>query len=387
MQKKIISNVFTVLLGIFFSLVLLETGVRFLQLSSGLTYQPDKEIGWTHIPDHNYVKYVEGREIDVHINSKGLRDAEYPYDKPNGVFRILALGDSLTEAVQVRLEDSFTKLIETRLNSHSSQQATGFEVINAGTSGYGTDNELLFLQHEGYRYQPDIVLLGLYIGNDIRNNSHTLETLDTGGSRKPYFEFENGKLAARANPFTGQVSLLSRIKRFLNMHVRSYSFLREMKDNFRHTETLEAAGLPLDFNLFAKNYTDEWTNAMQVTKALLQMLDNETRKFGSRLHIVLIPSQMQVHDHIWNSQKDVYPEMLHSNWDVDKPVRDLADHLSRLGIPYTDLLPGFRRHSDMTGKELYLRSDGHLNEDGHELAAELILQDLEKLNLHRSTAE
>jgi hypothetical protein len=75
------------------------------------------------------------------------------------------------------------------------------EVLNAGTSGYGMDNALLFLRHEGYRYNPDVVLLALYIGNDILNYWYLLENIDTGGFRKPYFTPGDTSLEINAFPF------------------------------------------------------------------------------------------------------------------------------------------------------------------------------------------
>ena len=43
------------------------------------------------------------------------------------------------------------------------------EVLNAGVSGYSTDQELLLWRSEGVRYAPDGVVL-VYVSNDPVNN-------------------------------------------------------------------------------------------------------------------------------------------------------------------------------------------------------------------------
>ena len=58
-----------------------------------------------------------------------------------------------------------------------------FSVINSGVSGWGTDQEYLFLKREGFKYSPDVVVLAFLIVNDIRNNSVSIQY----GMHKPVF--------------------------------------------------------------------------------------------------------------------------------------------------------------------------------------------------------
>lgn len=80
------------------------------------------------------------------------------------------LGDSFTEAQQVPGERSFSELLEVGLS-----RAGPAEVINAGISGFGTDNALLFFEHEAYKYVPDLVVLAFCVCNDVRSNWYRLE--------------------------------------------------------------------------------------------------------------------------------------------------------------------------------------------------------------------
>ena len=96
------------------------------------------------------------------LNSKGLRDFEYGYEKPPGVFRILGLGDSFTFGQEVPREKTFLKKLEKRLNESGGIK---YEVINMGMRGHNTVQELELFQKEGIKYHPDLVLLNFVIND------------------------------------------------------------------------------------------------------------------------------------------------------------------------------------------------------------------------------
>lgn len=101
--------------------------------------------------------------VEVRINSKGLRDAEHAYEKPAGRFRILVLGDSITFGWGVPADRSYPKVLETALNAGG--KGRRFEVLNAGVGNYGAAEELAFLEAEGWKYRPDLVILGYYVND------------------------------------------------------------------------------------------------------------------------------------------------------------------------------------------------------------------------------
>lgn len=118
---------------------------------------------WGHIPNSSSDSYTG---VPVRINALGLRDHEIALPKPPGVFRIVALGDSVTFGFGVRLEDTYVKRLEARLNAAGHGRAPRFEVLNAGADGEGLPYYLDFLRTTGARLEADLVLLGLTM-NDI----------------------------------------------------------------------------------------------------------------------------------------------------------------------------------------------------------------------------
>ena len=104
-------------------------------------------------------QFVEnGKEITIQINSLGWRDREIPFEKQEGTFRIVALGDSITFGWGVELNETYVKQLETILRTQHPNR--NYEVINIGIEDLGLQEELKLLKQVGLNFQPDLVLLG-----------------------------------------------------------------------------------------------------------------------------------------------------------------------------------------------------------------------------------
>lgn len=99
-------------------------------------------------------------------NNRGFRNRDdIDYEKPAGLYRVLALGDSHTQGYEVRQDHTYAAVLERYLIAHGKTA----QVINAGVSGYSTAEALAFLENEGLRYQPDAIVLGFF-ANDLEDN-------------------------------------------------------------------------------------------------------------------------------------------------------------------------------------------------------------------------
>ena len=128
------------------------------------------------------------------INNKGFRDSEdYYYEKPSKVIRVLVLGDSHTTGYEVRQEFSYPELIESSLKSYAIEA----QALNTGISGFGTAEQLVFLENEGIKYEPDFVVVGFY-GNDFENNVTT-----------SLFRLENGVLTVGRTAHTPGIRIIA----------------------------------------------------------------------------------------------------------------------------------------------------------------------------------
>ena len=127
-------------------------------------YRPDPTFGWGLWPGTAGMFTSEGHAF-VRINSVGMRDHEHPIAKPAGVYRIAVLGDSYTDATQIPLDSTYWARLPGLLTSCG---RPGVEVLNFGVAGYGTVQEWLML-HRASIYSPDLILLQITPGNDVRD--------------------------------------------------------------------------------------------------------------------------------------------------------------------------------------------------------------------------
>ena len=117
----------------------------------------DPLLAHEHAP--NRVAVLMG--VDFQTNSKGLRDREFSYDRQPGTLRILMLGDSLTVGWGVPAEQTFSKRIEKLFAA----DGVNAEVINTGVGNYNTIQEVEYFLTEGFKYQPDIVVLNFFVND------------------------------------------------------------------------------------------------------------------------------------------------------------------------------------------------------------------------------
>src|SRR5262245_21643077 len=107
--------------------------------------------GWALEPGIRDMR-VFGDKV-LNSSALGLRGREErAYAKPPGVRRVVALGDSFTFGEEVSDDQTYCHQLEALL--------PGTEVLNLGVHGYGHDQMLLYLEEEGVKYRPDVVLLG-----------------------------------------------------------------------------------------------------------------------------------------------------------------------------------------------------------------------------------
>jgi len=95
-------------------------------------------------------------------NSHGQRDRERTLQKPEGIRRVLVLGDSVVEGYGLRENET----IPCRLEDLYPDGST--EVLNFGVSAYCTRAEIELLEVKGLQFDPDVVVL-VFVENDFDN--------------------------------------------------------------------------------------------------------------------------------------------------------------------------------------------------------------------------
>ena len=365
MMKEIAAKLALVLLGVLVTLAVLEGGLRYQyhllpppMEKEHRFWQYDSLLGWSKIPGAEGPLVAYEYHTHVKINSHGLRDDEVPYQKPPGEYRILALGDSFTVALEVEKDEVWAEVLEELLNIKRATQ-----VINAGTRGYASDQEYLFLREEGLKYSPDLVLVAFFV-NDVLGNG--LDHEEGRRYAKPRFVLRDGQLhltnVPPPQPSAGPLKFLSKLlERFY-----VYRFAHEVMERGSPGE------LPAYFQVYRTHYTPEWEEAWKVTEAILVEMQQLAESVGAQMLVCYLPEQSQVSDSGWN--QIVPHDGEDSSYDRDRPNHLMEDLCARHGIPYLDLTPAFRQHIAADEPYPYFPVSVHFSVEGNRLAAQLIYE-------------
>ncbi len=152
------------------TLVVAELGLRAWGGLGRVIHEPRPDRAWLYgmRPGAERTLRISGDTV-YRINEDGFRDRVYVRPKPEGVFRVLVLGDSVAFGFGVEERESFPKRMEEQLaEALAGPTALRVEVLNLGVSGYNPYTELAQLEDVGPSYAPDLVLVQFSI-NDLND--------------------------------------------------------------------------------------------------------------------------------------------------------------------------------------------------------------------------
>ena len=382
--RRAAAGVVLIAFGVGLAGLVFEVAVRLFVPVTDFFWQPDPVVGLRLIPDKQG-RHIKAGVFDtpVRVNSAGFRDREHALEKPANTRRLVLLGDSFIEALQVPFEHSLTPLLETRLRTEGAPA----EVINLGVSGFGTAREYLMLREYGARYRPDLVLL-FFVGNDVTNNSRRLEGL-------PYLPYPvltaEGTLARNAagdplfTPIRDTSSALGPLAAFLRHHSTAYRFLRVAIENAPAlNEVLYRAGFMSTppgvsagstsfgfYEIYRAQYQPAVAEAWATTEAFILETRKLAERQGSRFVLVIVPHMWEVYPEAWQAVLARVPAMGSVAMDLDKPSRRLSELCAAQRVACVNLLPAFRAESGQR-PALFFKNDAHWTEAGNRLTAELL---------------
>lgn len=367
------------------SLAGIEVAFRLLNVAPDTLRSPtegvveyDSLLGWRKIPHYEGMEVTPQTAVTLTFNSRGLRSPEYPYEKPSGVRRVLALGDSFAEGYTVENEHLFSHLLERKLND----SGLAMEVVNGGTRGYSTDQELLFYLSEGRRYQPDLTIV-LFHDNDVWYNAQpsyprgpkplyrvdgedvVLTNVPPPRMMRPEQETEVGSLQAIKGWFADSFHLY----RFVRDRVKGTPFLYDLAVAAGAAAEPDAGvdrTLPGVWGVFLSDPGAEVEAAWEITEALLVRLRDEVEADGGRLLVFYVPAAVVTDEKAWRRMTGQY--RLSGKATREAVRHRLAAMAERHQMELLDPTREFRRR----GMGYYVEGEGHWNEAGHELAASLM---------------
>lgn len=110
------------------------------------------------IPDYRDERY----RYRLRTNSAGLADREYTLEKPDGVYRIALMGDSVTRGQGAPYLGNYESLLEARLNEgHLGGDVTGIEILNLSVGSYNVTQMFETALVTAAPYEPDVYAVAM----------------------------------------------------------------------------------------------------------------------------------------------------------------------------------------------------------------------------------
>jgi hypothetical protein len=282
------------------------------------------------VPGHDYGSGLRG-------NRWGYPGPDWEIPRRPGVHRIAALGDSFALGPAVPFAANYLTLL--------GRQLSGAEVYNFGVTGAGPREYSAVLRRDVWTFHPDLVLLSVFVGNDVTETlatprhmdprQHSVYLLLTRGWRLVREQYRRNDPAPPA-------------KRLPHQGLSPEVF-RE----------IEARRLAVCLPARAPALEKKWQRAL----GDLDRIVNDCRRQGVPLAVVLIPDEFQVNPQVEAEavrEAGVKGEAV----DLDLPQRRLGGFFTRRDVPCLDLAPTFRRTPNT-----YAPRDTHWNARGNRLAA------------------
>ena len=254
----------------------------------------------------------------VYANAKGLRGREFDYAKNDKEYRVLVLGDSQTFGTGASENELFSEHIETFINAKNFGYPENFTVINAGMPGTGTYDQLIYLESEGVKYKPDLVIIVFYINDydDNVNKKYTFKSitynkkkneLTTSGFQYYKYEEKFSRYLVRnvfnSIPFYGYLSTHSNLLIFLKQRIHNL-----IKKDYLNTKNELVLFLEKN-NIANINWIDKEMNNKEhlsskkgfahlasviITKSLMSRVSNFTDQHNMDFLLVIMPQKGEI---------------------------------------------------------------------------------------------
>lgn len=254
------------------------------------------------------------RLTEFKTNSVGLRDKEYSLEKPNNTYRVVVLGDSLTMPSGVDIDLAYHSILEDEFNNESNGGGMNYEFINFAVGGYNLDQYLTVLENKSLGYNPDHVLVGICLVNDIPMKK-------LGSSTSERYSKCNYQVESTVNTYIFPMSLFviySKIQTFINQRNQE-----EMEFDIEHFDYLmeEFKNVSEENNINITFIALRWTDNEE--KEQFEMLKNATDKYDFNL-IDTVDEFEGDTKHYWIYRFDHHP-----NWEANQLfAKAIKEHIN-----------------------------------------------------------
>lgn len=335
--KYYTQGVILAILSIFVFILVCEGFFRIYELYDPKVTKIDEALGWRHKPNSYKDVFFEDKGFLINYNEKGLRGTFKNYKKTAKKYRVLFLGDSFTDGSTIPDGKIFTNILESINNR--------IETVNMGVYAYGTVQEYLTYKQEGFKYNPDLVILMTYENDFFENTTPVYPPISIRPTAKTY---KNGiqLVSIEENLRNQEVSKLFRklfmpipvFQYFLHKHSFFYYVLNEYVYRKVRGKTIYKS-----YNKSIQKYEAKYKN--EVYLGMVRKIFKEVTRNKSDFAAFLISSE----DTVKNN--------------MASPNRVICKRLQDMGIPCVDMFSFLR--TKVRNEQMYHIGDIHWNINGN----------------------
>jgi hypothetical protein len=296
-------------------------------------------------------------------------------------FDVFALGDSFTWCTAVEARDAWPEQL---------QALTGLRTYNAGAPARGLHEYVQILEHFGLAKTPDIVVLAVYEGNDLRDahRFHAWRADPRRADGEPVCAFASARICS---------SLADLDASWVGRHSYAYNLVaggarqlaekaRTREIDFRYDVTFPD-GVVLAFNN-ANGDRDELEFARRLIAGELgvDLFDDALEKLvklgaahGFVPVVVYVPSSASAYRGATRFEDPAIERTLERYSQILRGY--FAEQAAKLGYRYVDTTPAFQAASRQlpAARRAYFRTNVHLTPTGHAIVAEQVAREIARL--------
>lgn len=369
-------------------------------------------LGYFYQPQSTHRFLLEDwRFAAFRTDAKGIIIRGASNDPRPNAHRIVFLGDSFTAAVQVMPEEAASVLVADKLAAAMGEE---YQSLNLGVTGYSPIASYLAYQAMGEQFDPEIVVMMVFAGNDISDVAQQIAgsqvSFDANGDPVALQRGVNAAVTGfgddtiYVDPVDHRARLVPRdvwhsgiLRTLQYLVIRPACQLREFELN---REKLEQRLVSLqsakghDYNApcpwcdsladvsLAENpnaifkpeefYTEQDRRSIRIFEDTILSMKDRVESQGRRFLLVILPVNHQIYRQ--GADGKVFRGLAQDEIITSTAPQDIINELCRReSIDCMDMLPVFRAHDT---EAIYWIRDPHLSPHGQALLAESIAKHL-----------
>jgi len=355
-KTSIISSLILILISVIIGLILCEMILQYSasnklnhDLDKGLI-QYDKLLGWKLSPFWRGKHKHKDFNVQYSVNQHGFRGTFNINPKQK---KIAFIGDSFTFGQGVNDKDTFVEMLN---NSPKYKHS----YLNFAVPGYSTDQEYLLIKTHILKFDPTMIVLVVYLGNDLYDNQLPFPL--QADNAKPFFTLTNNELKLNNNPvpFLRKSNTQNNVALTkIGLSASNDHWLLSKFASYKTYELIKPIFFPLKIeSLYEKT---EFSNAFQLFSQITNEINQICIVNDIGFQLVLMPGKPFVENP--KSKYAIYQEYFR---------RRIIEYSRQKKIETIDLASLLKQHFKQTKDRLFFPKEGHLTPKGHGLVTSII---------------